>query len=77
MIVSLRKWIERVKFMLLFVVLTFVLYQLLAVLSTWMEPVHKYKQPTGSAVKVFKQDSGTMDAEGMAERLKLFYWYGE
>lgn len=77
MIFSLRKWIERAKFIVLFVLLTFVLYQMLAVLTAWMEPVQKYRQPSGSAVKVFNQEYGTMDAEDMPERLKLFYWYGE
>ncbi|WP_438448847.1 DUF4227 family protein [Gorillibacterium sp. sgz5001074] len=77
MILSLRKWIDRAKFILLFVVLTFVLYQILSVLSLWMEPVQRYKQPSGSAVKVFHQDSGTLDADNMPERLRLFYWYGE
>lgn len=77
MIVSMRKWIERAKFMVLFVVLTLVLYQLLAVLNSWLQPVHKYRHPEGSAVKVFHQDTGTMDAANISERLKLFYWYGE
>ncbi|MDF2922055.1 MAG: hypothetical protein K0R57_969 [Paenibacillaceae bacterium] len=77
MILSLRKWIERAKFIALFVVLTFVLYQILAVLSSWMQPVHKYRQPVGRSVKVFQQEKGTMDAESISERLKLFYWYGE
>lgn len=77
MILSLRKWIERAKFLALFVVLTFLLYHMLAVLSTWMQPVHKYRTPAGTAVKVFKQEGSTMDAESIPERLKLFYWYGE
>lgn len=77
MIVSLRKWIERAKFIVLFLVLTYVLYHMLSVLTSWLEPSRKYRQPNGRAVKVFLQDTGTMDAGGMAERLKLFYWYGE
>lgn len=77
MIVSMRKWVERAKFMVLFVVLTIVLYQVLAVLNTWLQPVHKYRQPEGRAVKVFRQDTSTMDAPSISERLKLFYWYGE
>jgi hypothetical protein len=77
MVVSLRKWIDRAKFIALFAVLTFVLYQMLSVLTAWMQPVHKYRQPDGRALKVFQQEPGTMDAESMPERLKLFYWYGE
>lgn len=77
MIVPLRKWIERAKFIVLFVVLTFVLYEIIGVLSVWMEPVHKYRQPAGGAVKVFRQDEGTLDARDVRDRLKLFYWYGE
>jgi len=77
MIFSLRKWIERAKFIVLFVILTYVLYQMLAVITAWMEPTHRYRQPTGSAVKVFSQQTDSMDAVDMAERLKLFYWYGE
>lgn len=77
MVLSLRKWIERAKFIALFAVLTFVLYQMLSVLSGWLAPGPKYRQPAGSAVKVFRQETGTMDANSMPERLKLFYWYGE
>lgn len=77
MIVRLNKWVDRAKFLLIFIVLTFVLYQLLSVLSVWMEPVQRYKQPSGGAVKVFQPEAGTMDARSMPDRLRLFYWYGE
>lgn len=77
MIVSLRKWLKRVKFAVLLVVLTYLLYRALSVFNAWLEPGRKYRQPSGTAVKAFRHDSLPLEAGGMTERLKLFYWYGE
>jgi hypothetical protein len=46
----------------------------------WISPVDQYQIPTGNAVKVFQETdwSGIGEARPtMAERLRLFYWYGE
>lgn len=77
MIFSLRKMIQRAKFLVLFVVLTYILYHALSVLTAWLEPGHRYRQPAGAAVKAFRQESAELESGGIAERLKLFYWYGE
>jgi hypothetical protein len=77
MIVHLRKWIERMKFIALFFVLVILLYQIMTLLGQWMQPAHRHKSPEGSAVKAFRHDSGTLDADNMADRLRLFYWLGE
>ncbi|MED4603456.1 DUF4227 family protein [Paenibacillus validus] len=72
------KWIERLRFGLLFVVFTFALYHLLLIVTQVMEPMPKYKEPVGRAVKVFQSDSAVaVKPEGMGDRLKLFYWIGE
>jgi hypothetical protein len=78
MIVSVRKWLMRAKFAMLFVVLTAVAFSLFRLISAWIEPAQRYKEPTGKAVKVFEQRQSRYDEAGSAlERLKLFYWYGE
>jgi hypothetical protein len=80
MIFSYRKWMTRFRFILLFMALTVVLYQVMIVLSDWIQPVNKYKTPTGKSVKVIGQPqhaSTVTDASSMSDRLRLFYWYGE
>ncbi len=79
MIISATKWIERAKFLLLFLLFTLLLYHALDAISAWIAPKSKYKEPDGGAVKVFhyaELDAG-QSSRTMAERLKLFYWYGE
>ncbi len=76
MIVSLRKVMERGKFVILFIVLTFLLYHAFGIISAWIQPVERYREPKGRAVKVF-QNGGFSENGSMADRLKLFYWYGE
>ncbi|MFC5448006.1 DUF4227 family protein [Paenibacillus aestuarii] len=80
MVFSTRKWISRLRFIFMFMTLTIVLYQVMVFLAGWIQPMNKYKTPTGKSVKVFGQhshptlsDSGT----SMGDRLRLFYWYGE
>ncbi|MDF2938061.1 MAG: hypothetical protein K0Q90_3434 [Paenibacillaceae bacterium] len=77
MIVHMHKWIERMKFIVLFFVLVILLYHIMAVVGQWMQPAHRHRTPEGSAVKAFRQDSGTLYADNMADRLRLFYWLGE
>ncbi|WP_248925340.1 DUF4227 family protein [Paenibacillus hamazuiensis] len=78
MVLYMRRWVQRVKFMLLFCVCTFVLYHLLLIFSEWVEPMQKYKEPSGRAVKVFQhQHASISDLGSMSDRLRLFYWYGE
>lgn len=77
MIVSLRRWAVRIKYALLFLALTYALYHALDALSAWMEPL-RYRPPGGQAVKAFQP--GTVSEAGyesVAERLRIFYWYGE
>ncbi|MNO04935.1 hypothetical protein D3C81_2261350 [compost metagenome] len=72
-----RKWVERMKFIALFLVLVVLLYHIMAVVEQWMQPAHRHRTPEGRAVKVFSHESGTLDADSMADRLRLFYWLGE
>jgi hypothetical protein len=65
------------KFLLAFVIFAYVLYHLLQVVTAWIEPDYRYREPAGKAVKVFS-DMGAGDVQMSAkERLKFFYWYGE
>lgn len=76
MIVSLRKWIERIKFIALFLLFSYLVNVIFGYLSAWIEPNDPYRQPKGDAVKAFEQLEQT-SRSSIAERLKLFYWYGE
>ncbi|MEW9699080.1 DUF4227 family protein [Paenibacillus sp. SI8] len=79
MVFSYRKWMTRLRFIFLFMALTVALYQVMVVLTGWIQPVNKYKMPSGKSVKVFEQHqhAAVGDASTMSDRLRLFYWYGE
>ncbi|MFK7697142.1 DUF4227 family protein [Paenibacillus sp. HJGM_3] len=78
MILSVRKWMTRLKFTLLFLVLTLAVYYVFQWISAWIEPAGRYKEPTGKAVKVFQHETGYGDSStSLADRLMFFYWYGE
>lgn len=76
MIISLRKWLDRGKFVLLFLVMTFVLHQLFVWFSAWLEPTYRYRTPSHRAVKAF-EDGGGWDSSSWPDRLLFYYWYGE
>lgn len=77
MVISYRKWWNRLKFIVTFIVLTFIMYHVLAYVSDWIGPVNKYREPNGRSVKVFRDHGGLTGNESIADRLRLFYWYGE
>jgi len=77
MIVSYRKWLSRAKFIATFVILTFLLYHVMAIVSNWIQPLDKYRHPTGKSLKVFSHVGGIHENDSISERLRLFYWYGE
>lgn len=77
MVISLRKWIERFKFLILFLVLTYLIFLLLNKVSLWVEPEHKYNQPIGDAVKVTIHNDFYEGGASVKDRLRFFYWYGE
>lgn len=77
MIIPVRKWLERAKFVALFLICTFILYHVLQFAAAWMTPHHRFGEPSGRAVKV-NVDEYAADASGtFGERLRFFYWYGE
>lgn len=80
MVVSLRRLVEWIKFLLLFVLFTMLLYQVFALFTDWLEPRYPYREPAGRAVKVFAPVSpGDPDPESVdiGRRLLLFYRIGE
>jgi len=77
MIVPLKRWIHRLKFILLFLALTYAAYHVFDAVAAWIEP-DKYREPGGRAVKAFRHDAVPDPAYDSAwERLRQFYWYGE
>jgi hypothetical protein len=77
MVISLRKWMKRGKFLILFLVFTYLIFLLLNKISLWVEPEHRYNQPIGDAVKVTLQDGMYNGENSVKDRLRFFYWYGE
>ena len=77
-IVPLRALLRRIKFMALFLMMTYAVAHIMGAVSDWIYPVDKYREPHGQAVKVFRWEDG-LDREHMTftERLRLYYWLGE
>ncbi|MEI7024632.1 DUF4227 family protein [Paenibacillus sp. y28] len=77
MIFSVRKWWMRGKFVFMLLLLSFLLYHLFQFVSSWVEPMQRYKEPSGRAVKAFEPDGEPARPETVLDRLILFYWIGE
>ena len=78
MIISVRRWMSRMKFVSIFIIGTYLMFELLNTINVWIAPVDKYREPHGRAVKAFHHDPNmTMDPDTFSERLRLFYWLGE
>jgi len=77
MIIPAKRWLHRLKYIVLFIALTYAMYHLFDVVTAWIEP-DKYREPGGRAVKAFQSETPPLPHEETAlERLRLFYWYGE
>ncbi|WP_195571094.1 DUF4227 family protein [Paenibacillus sp. 1001270B_150601_E10] len=78
MVVSIRKWLERLKFIAVFLICTYALVQIFNAVTDWIAPVDKYKIPQGRAVKVFQADPDLdLESDSITSRIRLFYWLGE
>jgi hypothetical protein len=77
MIFSLRKILERLKFIILFIVLTTVFSYGYHYVASWIEPDERYAKPQGQAIKVFETQDYHAEKYSVTDRLKFFYWYGE
>jgi hypothetical protein len=77
MFFSYRKWRDRTRYFVLFMLLTYLLYHIMQIVTGWIQPTEKYKAPGGKAVKVFHHHASATESGSMSDRLRLFYWYGE
>ncbi len=77
MIIYARKWLERLKYVIMFLLLTYLISRFFFAAEEWMNPLNRYEPPEGEAVKVFlAEESGNLNMR-MFDRLLLFYWIGE
>lgn len=78
MIISLRNWMKMTRYVILFAALVYFFYHLLTGFARFVSPVDHYRIPTGYSVKAFQNDAEQgSQMSNMAERLLLYYWYGE
>ena len=78
MIISVRKWMERAKFLTIFMICTYLMFEILSTVTAWIAPVDKYREPQGKAVKAFNHNANmVIESDTFADRLRLFYWLGE
>jgi|HigsolmetaAR204D_1030405.scaffolds.fasta_scaffold00001_277 hypothetical protein len=75
---SVKKWRERVKYLIIFLMLVYLLFRVFQHVYTWIDPFGSDDdRPSGRAVKVFNQ---LHEGDGhvlFKDRLLFFYWYGE
>lgn len=82
MIISIRRFLEGVKLILVFVVCTLVFYGVVSFFSQVITPSDPFQKPIGKAQKVTNL-YGQMEEEQQSEwetfrnRLMFFYWFGE
>lgn len=77
MIFSLRKVLGRVKFIILFLLMTYLIYHFMNMVSGWIVPQYRYEEPSGRAIKAFELVDAGEEMLTLGDRLRLFYWYGE
>lgn len=78
MIISLKRWIHRAKFITIFMVCTYLVFEILTTVSAWISPVDRYREPHGKAVKAFNPNAEmVIQSDAFADRLLLFFWLGE
>jgi hypothetical protein len=81
MIISVRRLKDWSKFMLLFFLLTLLLYQVISFFAPYFRSNILYREPIGGAVKVFSQTEPSYYKptlwDEMKNRLFIFYELGE
>jgi len=77
MIISVRSWRTRIKYLVLFVILAYLLFHVLHFVYDWIEPLKSEDRPSGHAVKVFEQLHEGDGEVNFKDRLFFFFWYGE
>lgn len=79
MIISVRKWLDRIRFLIVFIALTYFMIHVVGWMSDWIAPVNRYRVPQGKALKAFQHGSlvDDIESDSVKDRLRLFYWYGE
>lgn len=77
MVVSLRRWLRRLMFVLLLCIFTITMYGGCRLLAVWIAPDDPYRVPQGHALKVFGATDQRAENGSISDRLRLFYWYGE
>ncbi|OBZ18881.1 hypothetical protein A8L34_04840 [Bacillus sp. FJAT-27264] len=77
MIVSLPKTVRRMYFLLMFVLLSYLLYHFMSFIGEWINPIQQQDIPEGTAVRAFHDAYYGSDGMKAGERLRYYYWYGE
>ncbi len=77
--VTIRRLMELVRFILLFVTCTLISYGIITILSSHLLPANPYHEPHGNAVKVVKIIDQTKmhNVDWYYSRLQLFFMVGE
>lgn len=80
MIISIRKLMEGLKYLLIFLVCTMIFYGIVSFFAEVIRPADPYQKPEGKAIKVdrwYMEEEPQSDWDWFRERLMFYYWYGE
>jgi hypothetical protein len=77
MVFSFRKFKRRMKFLMQLLIWTLLFYYSMNLVARWLEPMERYRTPTGHSMKVFQQEVLWEKQQSIKERLAMFYWMGE
>ncbi|GFR36817.1 hypothetical protein PRECH8_01130 [Insulibacter thermoxylanivorax] len=77
MIISLKAWRRRIRYMILFIVLVYFIFHVTQLIYEWLDPFDSEDKPSGHAVKVFEQLHEGDGRVIFKDRLLFFFWYGE
>ncbi|MGE5701454.1 MAG: DUF4227 family protein [Clostridia bacterium] len=79
MIISVRRLLELLRFLLVLITCTLISYGIITLLSERFLPANPYHEPRGNAIKVVKIIDTSMqhDMEWYDSRLQLFFMVGE
>ncbi len=77
MVFSFRKFKRRFTFIVQLFLLTLLFYYSLNLITRWVEPVEKYRMPSGHSLKVFQEEMLVEQRQTIRDRLAMFYRMGE
>lgn len=78
-IVAFKRLMEWIMLFALFLLFTLIIYKLVFMVNDWLQPIDKFKEPSGRSIKVIEMSPNQteINLKSTVDRLHLFYIVGE